>query len=378
LPADQLAMVEQMRTHSKTLIVILLSGRPLVITDQLLAADVFIAAWLPGTEGDGVTDALFGNAPFTGKLPFTWLRNIDQIPFDFSALTTEGCNTPLFPFGYGLTIEMTTSAEVDRAATCAGVDGTGMNDTGTWELVWSDEFEGEAGTPPNKEFWAFDIGGSGWGNNELQYYTDDIENAALDGEGSLAIVAREENPNNYRCPIVPCKYTSARLITQKKVTVLYGRIEARIKIPRGQGIWPAFWMLGADITKTPWPKCGEIDIMENIGSEPKVIHQTVHGPGYSGANGVTNSYRLETDFADDFHVYAVDWQPDSLRWYIDGVLVRTVTPDDLRGNAWVFDHEFFLLLNVAVGGNWPGKPDKTTIFPQTMLIDYVRVYRQAE
>lgn len=247
-----------------------------------------------------------------------------------------------------------------------------------WTLVWSDEFEGEAGTPVDNAFWTAETGGHGWGNNELEYYTDRVENAALDGEGNLAITAREENPGDYECHYGTCEYTSARLITMDKFEFTYGRVEARIRVPRGQGIWPAFWMLGADFDEVGWPNSGEIDVMENLGREPRTAHGTVHGPGYSGGSEVTGSILIESDFADDFHVFAIDWDPDAIRWYLDGEMFHIVTPNELNGNDWVFDHDFFLLLNVAVGGNWPGMPDETTEFPQTMLVDYVRVYALAE
>lgn len=246
-----------------------------------------------------------------------------------------------------------------------------------WELVWSDEFEGDAGTPVNTDYWTQEIGGAGWGNNEHQYYTDRVENASLDGNGNLAIVAREENPGDYNCHYGECKYTSARLISRDKVEFTYGRVEARLKLPRGQGIWPAFWMLGANFPQVGWPNSGEIDIMENVGFEPRTVHGTVHGPGYSGASGVGGSHSIDEDLADDFHVYAIDWDEDAIRWYFDGELYHILTPNDLGGREWVFDHDFFLLLNLAVGGNWPGYPDETTEFPQTYLIDYVRVYKLA-
>ncbi|MGC9357254.1 MAG: glycoside hydrolase family 16 protein [Anaerolineae bacterium] len=235
-----------------------------------------------------------------------------------------------------------------------------------WLLVWSDEFDGESIDPEN---WTYDIGGSGWGNAELQYYTDRPENARIE-DGQLIIEARRETER-----FQGREYTSARIKTQGLQTWTYGRIEARIQIPRGQGIWPAFWMLGEDIATNSWPGCGEIDIMENIGREPKIIHGTVHGPGYSGANGVGNSYRHPEGaaFADDFHLYAVEWEPEEIRWYVDDEHYGTVTREDVPGE-WVYDHPFFLILNVAVGGHWPGYPDDTTPFPQQMRIDYVRIY----
>ncbi|MEU4284225.1 family 16 glycosylhydrolase [Nocardiopsis dassonvillei] len=234
-------------------------------------------------------------------------------------------------------------------------------------LVWSDEFNGAAGSAPNPANWNHETGAHGWGNNELQNYTSSRANSALDGNGNLVITARREANGGY---------TSARMTTQNKVEHAYGRIEARIKIPRGQGIWPAFWMLGADFPDTPWPDSGEIDIMENIGREPHLVHGTLHGPGYSGGNPLTGSYMHPQgwSFADDFHTFAVDWSPGSITWSVDGNAYQTYTPADTRGNPWVYDQPFFMILNIAVGGNWPGYPDGTTQFPQQMLVDYVRIY----
>jgi beta-glucanase (GH16 family) len=202
----------------------------------------------------------------------------------------------------------------------------------------------------------------------------------MDGNGSLVITAIKETlPPRYRCWYGACQYTSARLITKKKFEQVYGRFEARIKIPFGQGLWPAFWMLANNIDKKSWPACGEIDVMENIGREPAVVHGTIHGPGYSGGGGIGAAYASPdgSRFADNFHLYGIEWEPNAIRWYVDGKLYQTRTPADLpAGTSWVFDHPFFIILNVAVGGNWPGEPDATTKFPQTMLVDYVRVYQR--
>jgi beta-glucanase (GH16 family) len=246
-----------------------------------------------------------------------------------------------------------------------------------WSMVWSDEFDGPDGSAVDQSKWTAEVGGSGWHNNELQYYTQRIENAYQSG-GSLVIKAIKEKYTG--SDKVTFKYTSARLITKNKFTATYGRFEARIKIPYGQGIWPAFWMLGKDIDSVSWPPCGEIDIMENIGKEPSVIHGTLHGPGYSGAKGLSSAYSLPGNprFADSFHTFAVEWEPNVIRFYCDGILYKTITPADLpSGRKWVFNHPFFMLLNVAVGGHWPGNPDATTVFPQTMQVDYVRVYSRS-
>jgi beta-glucanase (GH16 family) len=243
-------------------------------------------------------------------------------------------------------------------------------------LTWADEFNAAAGTAPNSSRWRYDIGGSGWGNQELEYYTNSTSNAAHDGAGNLVITARRENPAGYSCWYGSCQYTSARLLTSATFTQAYGRFEARMKIPRGQGLWPAFWMLGNNIGSVGWPTSGEIDIMENIGREPSTVHGTIHGPGYSGGGGVGGGYTLPGGqaFADGFHTFAIDWEPNAITWYVDGVQYSRKTPADIGGNRWVFDHPFFIIMNVAVGGLWPGSPDGSTVFPQTLTIDYVRVY----
>jgi beta-glucanase (GH16 family) len=246
-----------------------------------------------------------------------------------------------------------------------------------WELVWSDEFNGPSGSPVDSSKWVTESGGNGWGNQELEYYTTRTENA-FQKDGNLLIKVLEEKYTG--SDGVTRNYTSARLKSEGKFAQKYGRFEARIKIPYGQGIWPAFWMLGDDIEKKGWPKCGEIDVMENIGKEPALVHGTIHGPGYNGANGIGSPFELPAGqrFADDFHVYAVEWEPKAIRFYVDDHMYATRTPADLpKGAKWVYKHPFFVLLNVAVGGGWPGNPDSSTVFPQTMLVDYVRVYRRA-
>ena len=246
--------------------------------------------------------------------------------------------------------------------------------TRQWELLWSDEFDAEAGFAINDEFWTCEVGGHGWGNNELEYYTDRTENAVHDGKGNLVITARQETLEGSTCHYGECAYTSARCITQDKVEFTYGRVEARIDIPNGQGIWPAFWMLGANFPEIGWPLSGEIDILENIG-ETHRVYGTVHGPGYSGAGGIGSHFDSADNLAEGFHVYAIDWDEYIIRWYVDGELFNWVSINDLDGRQWVFDHDFFMLMNVAVGGYWPGYPDDTTEFPQEMLVDYVRVYQ---
>jgi beta-glucanase (GH16 family) len=233
----------------------------------------------------------------------------------------------------------------------------------TWNLVWGDDFEGASGTAADGSKWTYDSGPN-WFNGELQYYAAGTDNASLDGNGNLVIEARQQSREGRQ-------YTSARLKTEGKKTFTYGRFEGRMKLPYGQGIWPAFWMLGGN----SWPNTGEIDIMENLGREPSIAHGTMHGPGYSGADGPTATYTLPGGavFSDDFHTFAVEWEQNAIRWYVDGTLYSTKTPADIGGNKWVFDHGFFFILNLAVGGDWPGDPDGTTVFPQKLVIDYVHV-----
>ncbi|HYL83350.1 MAG TPA: glycoside hydrolase family 16 protein [Candidatus Angelobacter sp.] len=244
-----------------------------------------------------------------------------------------------------------------------------------YTLVWSDEFNGPDGSAPDPKNWTYDTGGKGWGNNELECYTDRLQNAQIQN-GNLVITAQQEK--------IACSdgtssnYTSARVKTQGLFSQAYGRFEARIKVPKGQGMWPAFWMLGNNIASAKWPAGGEIDVMENIGREPGTVHGSLHGPSSTGrTSDASAAFTLPVgqSFADDFHLYAVEWEPGTFRFYVDSSLYETVTQAQWpAGGAWVFDHPFFIILNVAVGGSWPGSPDTTTQFPQQMLVDYVRVY----
>ncbi len=248
-----------------------------------------------------------------------------------------------------------------------------------WTLVWSDEFDGPEGSAADTTKWNQETGNAGWGNNqELEYYTSGTQNAVVTG-GSLVITAAaatSAQASSLKCGYGTCKYTSARLNTQGKFSQAYGRFEARIQIPRGQGLWPAFWTLGDNIGSAGWPTCGEIDIMENIGKEPTKNHGSLHGPGYSGGQALTGAIAIDAGaLADEFHVYDIEWAPDVVRFYLDGALYETRTSNDVpTGDKWVYDHPFFVILNVAVGGNFPGNPNASTTFPQTMKVDYVRVY----
>ncbi|AKT42048.1 uncharacterized protein CMC5_062710 [Chondromyces crocatus] len=256
--------------------------------------------------------------------------------------------------------------------------GSNPGNPGNWNLVFADEFNGANGSPVDASKWTHEIGGGGWGNAELQYYTNSTSNARQEN-GNLVITATPQNANQHGCWYGTCQYTSARLVSRGKFETTYGRIEARIQVPRGRGLWPAFWMLGNDIGTVGWPACGEIDIMENIGSEPSTLHGSLHGPGYFGGNPLTRSTTLPNGapLADDFHIYAVEWEPNTVRWYLDGALYQTRTTADVpAGGRWVYDHNFFMILNVAVGGTWPGSPNASTSFPQQMRVDYVRVYHR--
>ncbi|OEK08972.1 glycosyl hydrolase family 16 [Flavivirga aquatica] len=238
-------------------------------------------------------------------------------------------------------------------------------------LVMQDNFDTDGA--PNPAIWGFDIGtgdantGAGWGNNELQYYTDRSENVKVEG-GMLHITATQESFEG-------SGYTSARILTKGKFEQAYGRFEARIQLPWGQGIWPAFWLLGNNCDDVVWPQCGEIDIMEFRGQEPTVNNGTLHGPGYSAGESITKSYTLTNDrFDTGFHIFGIEWGVGYINFYVDDVLYNQITPEDVPGE-WVYDHPFYIIMNVAVGGNFVGSPNAETVFPQTMLVDYVRVYQ---
>jgi beta-glucanase (GH16 family) len=241
-----------------------------------------------------------------------------------------------------------------------------------WQLAWSDEFNSNAGAALDSTKWSFDIGNGsgGWGNQELEYYTNRQQNVSLDGGGNLMITANSESYGGM-------SFTSGRIKTKNLFSQTYGRFEARIKTPYGPGIWPAFWMLGANSDAVAWPQCGEIDIMELRGQQPNIVHGTVHGPGYSGANAITSAYGLQTGrFDQAYHIFAVEWTASKIDFFVDDYLYEEITPSSLpSGSQWVYDHPFYIILNVAVGGNYLGFPTSGTPFPQTMYVDYVRVYK---
>jgi beta-glucanase (GH16 family) len=230
----------------------------------------------------------------------------------------------------------------------------------TWNLVWSDEFNG---TSVDRNKWTFEVGGHGWGNNELEYYTNG-NNSSIQN-GALVIEAREENVGGM-------SYTSSRMITRGKLEFTYGRIEARIALPTGQGLWPAFWMLGANIGSVGWPACGETDIMEHVNSET-LTYGTIHwdANGYASYGGSRNVGNVSA-----YHVYAVEWTPASIKWFVDGAQYHEANILNSINSTEEFHRPFFLLLNLAVGGNWPGPPNSGTPFPARMFVDYVRVFQQ--
>ncbi len=232
----------------------------------------------------------------------------------------------------------------------------------TWNLVWSDEFNGSSLNTSN---WTYETGtgSGGWGNNELQYYTGRSENVQVTG-GNLVITARRESYGGMN-------YTSARIKTQGLKSFTYGKVEARIKLPTGQGLWPAFWMLGTNITSVGWPYCGEIDIMERVN-----FNSYVNGTVHWDANGYASYGRTSgnLDFS-QYHVYSIEWDSSYIRWFVDGVQYNEFYIANNTGNTEEFQRPFFLLLNLAVGGNWPGSPNSSTPFPSQMLVDYVRVYQ---
>lgn len=246
----------------------------------------------------------------------------------------------------------------------------------TYRLVWHDEFDGLAASAPNSAHWKVDSGGNGWGNRELQYYTSRSSNLRLDGAGHLVITAQRES---YTGPDgVTRDYTSSQIETLGRKQFEYGRIQAGIRVPEGQGLWPAFWAIGSDFPRVGWPNSGELDLMENLGSDPFKVYGVMHGPSATNRSGYNHiaSTQSPTSLAAGYHVYGIDWSPGKIVFTLDGVPYSTRTPSDLgRGERWVFDQPFSLILGLAVGGNFPRAPDSSTVFPATMLVDWVRVYR---
>lgn len=242
-------------------------------------------------------------------------------------------------------------------------------DEGRWTLEWSDEFDGPAGQAPDPNKWNYEVGGHGFGNNQLEFNTDSPDNAMLDGDGHLVITARRQQ-------YLGKAFTSARLNTKGKFESTYGRYEFRAKMPSGAGLWPALWLLGADYETNTWPACGEIDVMEMRGQKPGEVLSSLHGPGYSAGASKTKSLDVTPTLDETFHIYTMIWTPDEISWLIDNQLYHRQSKNGFNENQpWVFDHPFFILVNLAVGGQFVGLVPDSTRFPAQMYLDYVRVYR---
>lgn len=257
------------------------------------------------------------------------------------------------------------------------------------EKLWSQDFNDPSGTSFDSKYWTAEIGDGGskgipgWGNNEREYYIED--SAVQDGEGNLKIIANKmpvfskENPdgaptdeNPYFCYyLTACEWTSGRYVTEGKVNFKYGRIEARLKMPEGIGTWPAFWMLGSDIGEVGWPQSGEIDIIEGLGRDPMTAYGTIHGPGYFGGNGFSKTLVIGDSLSADFHTYAINWKPDYISWEIDGQVFHEATPSDVAPNQWVFNKPFYLIINLAMGGNFAGNVDPKLTSAE-LVVDFIR------
>lgn len=255
-----------------------------------------------------------------------------------------------------------------------------------WKLVWSDEFDGPNGSAPDPTIWTHEVGGGGWGNDELEYYTDGTESSVVQ-DGNLVITAKTDGASAYQCANDgaggACQYTSARITSQPKANVTgfaatYGRFEARMKVPQGKGLWPAFWLLGTDIDQVGWPKCGEVDVMEILGNDTTTMYGSLHSDQGAGEWSTGKPFVLSAgSFAGDFHVFAIEWKQGQVDFFVDQTKYETVTSADVGSGTWEFDgHPFYVLLNLAVGSkdSWPGAPDQNTAFPAQLLVDYVRVY----
>jgi beta-glucanase (GH16 family) len=253
-----------------------------------------------------------------------------------------------------------------------GESGSLAEARGAGQPTWSDEFNGRAGLRPNRTKWRYDVGGGGWGNHELEHYTRRLRNARLDGRGHLVITARRERRGHGR------RYTSARLKTFGRFSFRYGHVAARMRVQRGRGLWPAVWMMGANIRRVRWPHCGEIDVMELLGQHPRRVYGTVHGPGPHRDRGIGGKLTAPRSLARGFHVYAASWTPHQIRFSLDGHAYKTVRRRGYpKRDTWAFRHRMFIILNLAVGGHWPGPPSKRTRFPAHVKVDWVRVWHRA-
>ncbi len=333
---------------------------------------------------DSDVTAVPGQAPYEDVLNVDFDTTADPASFDriFSQGQDWSSYDGISFWYYGSNSDDTITMQIKDNM----ITSTGYVDPADWELVWSDEFNDPAGTPPNPNVWQHELGDGalngivGWGNSESQYYTDDPANASTDGNGNLVIRLQEVDTatTDLVCWYGPCEYTSARLITQDRLDFEYGRIEARVQVPDGpSGLWPAFWMLGTDIPEVDWPQSGEIDIMEYISRRPNEVFGTIHGPGYSGGAAYGSIYDFGSPVASGYHTFTIEWAPDSIDWYVDDIHFHDAIPDDVSGD-WVFNHPFFLIFNAAIGGNFGGTIDDNMTMPQDTLVDYVRVYQAVD
>jgi beta-glucanase (GH16 family) len=235
--------------------------------------------------------------------------------------------------------------------------------------LWQESFDGDSEQALDTDIWELQTGGDGWGNNQLEYNTDRIDNVRLSGNGELEIVAqREEYENN--------AYTSGRIRSQESFALPGSRFEAHIKLPKGQGLWPAFWLLGSSFEEEGWPFCGEVDIMEFRGENPQEFLTTVHGPGFSGGSSVGSTHDLDIDLSEDYHTYAVEIDSEYIAWYLDDERIHSITNGSLAGGEWIFDGEARMILNLAVGGNFLTDPTEDTPFPSKMSVDWIRYWQR--
>lgn len=336
--------------------------------DQEVSVDYIVQQYEDNTSAEEGQDFM----PTQGRLVFAAGETEKSIPV---SLITDVVSEPDESFElvisnpvYGKIINISANLTIMNDDTGFFIDDAGTTSPENYpgyDLVWSDEFDGDI----NPDNWTHEIGGNGWGNNELQYYTDNPSNS-FTALGYLVIEAREE-------PFQGNEYTSARMITAGKQEFQYGRIDIRARLPKGRGIWPALWMLGSNFWDDGWPSCGEIDIMELIGHQPSIIYGTAHygaNPALHDFKG-NSSFLAGEDYTDEFHVFSIIWAENSIKWFRDGIEFFALTPTDLDGANWPFNQEFFFIFNIAVGGNWPGNPDETTAFPQRMIVDYIRVFQ---
>jgi len=260
------------------------------------------------------------------------------------------------------------SATLIASMFATGLVALSAQDAAQAAVVWNEDFSGASGQGVDTSKWNFDTGGGGFGNSELEYYNSGTSNVYQDGQGHLVVEARRES-GGHSCWYGTCQWTSGRIQTAGKFTQLYGHVEARIQVPKGAGLWPAFWMLGGGT----WPNGGEIDIMENVGRDPNTVYGTIHGPGYSGGNAVGGTRNIGQPLGNAYHAFAIDWSPNLIIWTIDGSEYFRAGPGNVRGNQWVYNHGFFIILNLAMGGSFPGSPDGGTPSVSRMLVDYIHV-----